>query len=271
MTTEAIPTGAGAPAAATPPSATTTEAKTAPTTTPAATPSKAEAKAQKKEAKAAERREALRDSAKWVSEGSDPAKMPESLKRRAEKQAMKNPPPIPPSRANESDDAKALRANLAARDAEIEKLRGEAADATKSASAAKAAAEAADASAKTMAIRSALVAAATEAVDPSEVATLLADSMMVAPDGKIIAKANADHDVKRVVADFLRTKPHHARARIPSGTGAPTGQAAGMPPIAPQNFDLGTNEGLTRYARAYTHGVAPGSTITSPFAPVLNR
>jgi hypothetical protein len=93
-------------------------------------------------------------------------------------------------------------------------------------------------------VRAAIVRAAKDAMDPDEIADLLHRKVSLR-EGKIVGVENPEHDVDAVVKAYLDARPHHVRAQVAQGTGAPPITGRAPTPPAPTNHDRATRDGAT--------------------------
>jgi hypothetical protein len=95
-------------------------------------------------------------------------------------------------------------------------------------------------------VRAAIVRAANakHALDPDEIADLLHRKVALR-DGKIVSADDPEKDVDAVVGGYLESKPHHVRAQVAQGSGAPTIAGRAPTPPAPANHDRTNRDGAT--------------------------
>jgi hypothetical protein len=174
-------------------------------------------------------------------------------------QPLPNMPQAPASLPKDLfDEMVKLRQEIAARDAELAK-RDKLAEETK-ASVAKLTEQVAltesqkkelEATRRAESIRTALKLAAMEhqAIDPDEVIALTASQFTVADDGSVVTAGSNPQPASAFVKSFLEKKPHLAKPRVATGSGASPYPAAAPNAEPTPVFDIRTPEGATAMLR----------------------
>lgn len=91
---------------------------------------------------------------------------------------------------------------------------------------------------------------------PSELAQILRDRVQFV-DGKVLSREDPSKTYEDVAREYLAENPHHVRAQIAAGSGAPPRAAATPPAPAQQAHDTRTGEGATNALRASVLALIP--------------
>lgn len=137
-----------------------------------------------------------------------------------------------------------LRREIAERDRALADLKRQTEEATRRAEQSRVTAEREQ-------VRSRVIQAAHKsgAIDPEEVADLLTGRLRL-EGNRVVSAETPEQDHEAVVKSYLAGKPHHVRAPVAQGSGAPPYPGSAPTPPPPQQFDLSTREGATGALRA---------------------